>query len=81
MGAVHTFYGRSGFKQLIEVVDDISARASLGSINLTGNRAVVDFALALTYKIGEKSDSSEYNAAWTLEYRDNQWVLVNVEGR
>ncbi len=80
MGAVHTFYG-DGFKPLIEVVDDISARASWGSINLTGNRAVVDFALALTYKVGEKSDSSKFNAAWTLEYRDKEWVLVNVEGR
>ncbi len=80
MGAVHTFYG-SGFKPLIEVVDDISARASWGSINLTGNRAVVDFELTLTYKVRRKSESNKFNAAWTLEYRDNQWVLVNVEPR
>ena len=81
MGAVHTFYGRRGFKNLIEAIDDIAARASWGSINLTGNRAVVDFALALTYKVGGQSDSSMFNAVWTLEYRDNQWLLVNVEGR
>lgn len=81
MVAVHPFYDRSGIKELFEVTEDISARAKGGLINITGDRAVVDFELVLTYMLGGKSNSSTLNAAWTLEYQDNQWVLVNVEPR
>ena len=82
MWAVNAYYGRDSFKTFLDLAESITATVTPGAVTVSGDRATADVAFQISYTTGRKQQPNNYfTHAWTLQYRDNQWILTNVVPR